>query len=147
MVIGCLLTLRRVLTPLAPPPTVPAAADVPPWFVSPPGGGLDRASPRAAGPGAAAALDPGAYEEVELKAGRFSAVRSLLRALRRGREAKSALDLVLDACAAMQNLREAIASYRTRLHFETNDMRRQALLQVRAARCFRRNQALFVFNY
>jgi hypothetical protein len=69
-------------------------------------------------------------QDVELKAGKFGAVRSLLRALEGGLAAKASLDCVLDACAAMQNLREAIAGYRARIFFEPNDIRRHSLLQV-----------------
>ncbi|KAL4440251.1 hypothetical protein ABPG75_003252 [Micractinium tetrahymenae] len=69
-------------------------------------------------------------EETELKAGKFGVIRSLLRALERGGAAKAVLDAVIDACSAMQNLREAIASYRGRMFYESNDARRQSLLQV-----------------
>ena len=37
---------------------------------------------------------------------------------------------MLDACAAMQNLREAIASYRHRLYYAPSDARRASLLHV-----------------
>lgn len=59
-------------------------------------------------------------------------IRSLLRALEGGATSKELLDAVIDACAAMQNLREAIASYRNRIYYDTNDARRQSLLQVTA---------------
>jgi hypothetical protein len=49
-----------------------------------------------------AALQPGATEEAELKAGKFGVIRSLLRALDGGTAAKAVLDAVIDACAAMQ---------------------------------------------
>jgi hypothetical protein len=128
MVIGCLLALRRARPTLGPPPPRPAAG-APDWFVAAPAAAADPRSPRGGAP-AATAASVAASEEEEFRAGRFAAVRSLLRALRRGREAKAALDSVLDACSVMQNLREAIASYRGRLVHEANDMRRQALLQA-----------------
>lgn len=40
--------------------------------------------------------------EDKLKAGLYGAVRSLLRALDKGPEAKHVLDSVIDACSAMQ---------------------------------------------
>lgn len=49
-----------------------------------------------------------------LKAGMFGVVRSLLRALEHGTAGKALLDCVIDACSAMQNLREAIGVYRSR---------------------------------
>ena len=69
-------------------------------------------------------------EETELKAGKFGVIRSLLRTLDQGAAAKAALDAAIDACAGMQNLREAIASYRGRLYYEANDARRQDLMHV-----------------
>lgn len=66
----------------------------------------------------------------EPPAGKFGVIRSLLRVLEGGLRAKGALDAVVDACSAMQNLREAIASYRNRIYYDTNDARRQSLLQV-----------------
>lgn len=48
--------------------------------------------------------------DIELRQGRFGAVRSLLRVLEGGGAAKAILDLVVDASSAMQNLREAISS-------------------------------------
>ena len=50
--------------------------------------------------------------EIEMKGGLFAVVRSLLRVLESGHFSKSLLDLVIDKCSAMQNLREAIAGYR-----------------------------------
>lgn len=122
MVIGCLLYLRRVQSMLAPPPSASREA-LPNWWqlsVHQDGTPLPLATRTSAS----------FEEDEELKAGFFAAIRSLLRALERGKEAKLALDLVLDACSAMQNLREAIASYRARLFYESNDMRRQSLVHV-----------------
>ena len=68
--------------------------------------------------------------DAHLLAGRYAAVRSLLRALPGGASAKAALDAVLDASGAMQNLREAIAGYRARLAAEPDDDKRSDLLRV-----------------
>jgi len=59
--------------------------------------------------------------EEELKRGNFVVVRSLLRVLERGARGKAQLDAAIDACSAMQNLREAIAAYRRRLLDSEND--------------------------
>lgn len=40
------------------------------------------------------------------------------------------VDAVIDAASAMQNLREAIAGYRSRLMHESNENKRNALLHV-----------------
>ncbi|GAB4814185.1 hypothetical protein N2152v2_001231 [Parachlorella kessleri] len=116
MIIASLLHLRKALRTLAPPP-VPVEG-LPAWFYSAEG----VTSPRKAG--------LSVLEETELKAGKFAVIRSLLRVLEGGYTAKAVLDKVVDACSAMQNLREAIASYRNRIYYDTNDARRQSLLQV-----------------
>lgn len=122
MVIGCMLHLRRVQGSLAPPPTAQQDG-LPAWWHL-----LLPETPIS--PGASRGAWAAVGEDSELKAGFFAAIRSLLRALERGKDAKVALDLILDACSAMQNLREAIVSYRARMFKETNDMQRQSLLQV-----------------
>ncbi len=140
MTIGCLLHLRKMQGVLAPPPSEPRP-DLPSWFVEAPELHQMPMSPPAAtarkkitasstnelAENAARAKQ---QEDDEYKHGGYTVIRSLLRALENGRAAKSSLDLVLDACAAMQNLREAIASYRSRLFYEANEIRRQSLLQV-----------------
>eukprot|EP00889_Picochlorum_renovo_P000852 jgi/Picre1/27882/NNA_000845.t1 len=98
---------------LAPPPVLPQSP-LPAWWCHPEE--LDIASPKAGAD--------------DLKNGMFLAVRSMLRALENGRSAKVALDLVLDACAAMQNLREAIAAYRSRIFHEQNEMRRHICIWI-----------------
>lgn len=131
MTIGSLLHLKRVQTTLAPPPLSPAEGLPDWWWATPTASELGSgASLGGSSSMAAAAALVASNEEIELKGGMFSVIRSLLRVLEKGREAKAALDLVLDACSAMQNLREAISSYRNKLFAEPNDMRRQSLLQV-----------------
>lgn len=140
MTIGCLLHLRKIQGVLAPPPSEPRP-DLPPWFVgaadhhqmpmSPPA--VRRAAMNTnevSAPSVENAVLAKQLEDDEFKHGSYTVIRSLLRALENGRAAKYSLDLVLDACAAMQNLREAIASYRTRLFYESNEIRKQSLLQV-----------------
>ena len=113
MCIACMILLRKAQGHLAPPPPVPVEG-FPKWWCCPEE--FDVASPRVG-------VD-------DLKNGLFLSIRSMLRALENGRSAKVALDLILDACSAMQNLREAIATYRNRIFQEPNEMRRQSLLQV-----------------
>lgn len=113
MCIACMILLRKFQGHLSPPPMTPIDS-LPKWWCFPEE--LDMASPKAS--------------KDDLKNGMFLSIRSMLRALENGRSAKLALDLILDACAAMQNLREAIATYRSRIFQEPNEMRRQSLLQV-----------------
>lgn len=116
MCIASMVLLRKSLGRLAPPPSPPAPDGVPAWWCYVPED-LPAVSPRMS-------------SAENLKNGMFLVIRSLLRVLENGREAKVALDLILDACAAMQNLREAIANYRNRIFQERNEMRRQSILQV-----------------
>lgn len=117
MIIASLLHLRKHVAPFRLPVAAPLGG-LPDWFL----GEANVVSPRKAG--------LSVLEETELKAGKFAVIRSLLRALEGGATSKELLDAVIDACAAMQNLREAIASYRNRIYYDTNDARRQSLLQV-----------------
>ncbi|KAK9839780.1 hypothetical protein WJX81_000925 [Elliptochloris bilobata] len=114
MVIASLLQLRRRMAgaalPKQPLPGLPA------WFSAKPA----LATPRGGGQ----------LGEDDLRAGRYGVIRSLLRTLEGGGAAKALLDAVLDAAAAMQNLREAIAGYRGRLMQENVEDKRNALLQV-----------------
>lgn len=64
------------------------------------------------------------------RGGMYSVIRSLLRVLEHSHQAKALLDSVLDACSAMQNLRDAINSYRTRLLAETKEHKRSVMLAV-----------------
>ncbi|KAL6785014.1 hypothetical protein ACKKBG_A02080 [Auxenochlorella protothecoides x Auxenochlorella symbiontica] len=102
------------------PPQQALGAPFPDWFAAAPGGADEDASP-------AASPDVG---EAELQAGNWGAVRSLLRVLEGGAASKAVLDMALDACAGMQNLRTAILAYRDRMAYERNDARRGALLTV-----------------
>lgn len=113
MCIACMILLRKSQGHLSPPPVIPIDS-LPGWWCYPEE--MDIASPK--------------FSTDDLKNGMFLSIRSMLRALENGRSAKLALDLILDACSAMQNLREAIAIYRSRIFREPNEMRRQSLLQV-----------------
>lgn len=119
MVIACCILLRKAQGHLAPPPALPQEW-FPAWWCSQEDFS-DLASPKAGATGNPAE---------DLKNGMFLSIRSVMRALENGKSAKMALDLILDACAAMQNLREAIATYRKRVFLEPNEIRRQSLLQV-----------------
>ena len=59
----------------------------------------------------AAALEAPAADQALLR-GEYAVVRSLLRVLDAGMPAKARVDEVIDRCAHMQNLREAILTYR-----------------------------------
>ena len=50
--------------------------------------------------------------DLALLRGEYAVVRSLLRALDAGQQAKSQVDDIIDRCSHMQNLREAILTYR-----------------------------------
>jgi hypothetical protein len=66
----------------------------------------------------------------KLKGGMYGVVRSLLRVLERGLLGKAILDIAIDANQQMQNLREAIASYRSRLLNEEKERKRATLMAV-----------------
>ncbi|KAK9861491.1 hypothetical protein WJX84_004658 [Apatococcus fuscideae] len=78
----------------------------------------------------AAVPKPPATSGDELKDGKYGVVRSLLRVLEGGTTSKEIVDHVIDACSAMQNLREAISGYRSRLTHESHEDKRNALLHV-----------------
>ena len=61
---------------------------LPSWARAPPADAAPPVSPRLTA----------ASADVELKAGKFGVVRSLLRALAEGPKAKAILDTVIDAC-------------------------------------------------
>lgn len=62
--------------------------------------------------------------------GYYAVVRSLMRVLERGSEAKLVLDRVIDDANHMQNMREAILEYRERLSIECNESKRNSILHV-----------------
>lgn len=123
-VIATLVRLRKI--PAFPPGAAKDAAAAaaqqgegpvaPKWF----------SSSRAALTGTA----PAALVKDKLKDGMYGVVRSLLRVLERGIMGKAILDTTLDACSAMQNLREAIATYRQRLLNEQKEHKRATLMAV-----------------
>lgn len=113
MIIASLLYVQAISRP----PNNSVAPQPPSWYVSP----AELVPQPAAKP---------PNPDAELKAGNFGAVRSLLRVLASGVESKAMLDSVIDACSAMQNLREAINGYRTRLMREGHEGKRNSLLEV-----------------
>jgi hypothetical protein len=68
-----------------------------------------------------------------MSAGHLLVVRSLLRVLPRATFAK-ALDSVIDACSAMQNLRSVIVRYRANMLKEPQEDKRARILSVCSVR-------------
>ncbi|KAL8232759.1 hypothetical protein R6Q57_002537 [Mikania cordata] len=66
--------------------------------------------------------------EEALRRGEYTVIRSLIRVLEGGVEGKRQVDKVIDKCASMQNLREAIATYRNSILRQPDEMKRAALL-------------------
>ncbi|XP_034904213.1 uncharacterized protein [Populus alba] len=66
--------------------------------------------------------------EDALRRGEYTVVRSLIRVLEGGVEGKKQVDKVIDKCASMQNLREAIANYRSSILRQPDEMKREASL-------------------
>ncbi|XP_024981038.1 paladin isoform X1 [Cynara cardunculus var. scolymus] len=66
--------------------------------------------------------------EEALRRGEYTVIRSLIRVLEGGVEGKRQVDKVIDKCASMQNLREAIATYRNSILRQPDEMKREALL-------------------
>nr|XP_027099730.1 paladin-like isoform X1 [Coffea arabica] len=66
-------------------------------------------------------------EEAILR-GEYAVIRSLIRVLEGGVEGKRQVDKVIDKCASMQNLREAIATYRNSILRQPDEMKREASL-------------------
>ncbi|KAK8560966.1 hypothetical protein V6N13_026401 [Hibiscus sabdariffa] len=58
--------------------------------------------------------------------GEYAVIRSLIRVLEGGVEGKRHVDKVIDKCASMQNLREAISIYRNSILRQPNEMKREA---------------------
>jgi hypothetical protein len=65
-----------------------------------------------------------------LSSGHLLVVRSLLRVLPHARFAKATVDAVIDACAAMQNLRSVIVRYRANMLNEAREDKRARILAV-----------------
>ncbi|MQL95031.1 hypothetical protein Taro_027696 [Colocasia esculenta] len=66
--------------------------------------------------------------EEAIRRGEYAVIRSLIRVLEGGVEGKRQVDKVIDKCDSMQNLREAIASYRSRILRQSDEMKREASL-------------------
>lgn len=66
--------------------------------------------------------------EEAIRRGEYAVIRSLIRVLEGGVEGKRQVDKVIDKCASMQNLREAIATYRNRILHQPDEMKREASL-------------------
>uniref|UniRef100_A0A7I4E3I3 Paladin n=1 Tax=Physcomitrium patens TaxID=3218 RepID=A0A7I4E3I3_PHYPA len=64
--------------------------------------------------------------EEALRRGEYAVIRSLIRVLEGGVEGKRQVDKVIDSCSAMQNLREAIASYRSSIVRQADEKKRAA---------------------
>ncbi|KAL6500192.1 hypothetical protein OROHE_025558 [Orobanche hederae] len=66
--------------------------------------------------------------EESIRKGEYAVIRSLIRVLEGGVEGKRQVDKVIDKCASMQNLREAIARYRSSILCPADEMEREASL-------------------
>ncbi|XP_078444624.1 metal ion-binding protein isoform X2 [Wolffia australiana] len=80
------------------------------------------------GGAAAAAGDNIPDSEEAIRRGEYAVIRSLIRVLEGGVEGKKQVDKVIDRCASMQNLREAIAGYRNSILRQPDEMKRAASL-------------------
>ncbi|KAF8407388.1 hypothetical protein HHK36_006519 [Tetracentron sinense] len=65
--------------------------------------------------------------EEAIRKGEYAVIRSLIRG---GVEGKRQVDKVIDKCASMQNLREAIATYRSSIQRQPDEMKREASLSL-----------------
>lgn len=86
---------------------------------------LNNPSPPPLSPQGGASLAEG--EEELLRRGDYAVIRSLVRVVDCGKEAKLLVDELIDRCAHMQNLREAILTYRRSLAKESDEKRREAV--------------------
>ncbi|CAN1855732.1 PALD1 [Linum perenne] len=75
-----------------------------------------------------AANDNVLNSEEAIRRGEYGVIRSLTRVLEGGVEGKRQVDKVIDKCASMQNLREAIATYRSSILRQPDEMKREASL-------------------
>nr|GMD60850.1 paladin [Ipomoea batatas] len=74
------------------------------------------------------ATDTMPNSEDAIRRGEYTVIRSLIRVLEGGVEGKKQVDKVIDRCASMQNLREAIATYRNSILRQPDEMKREAAL-------------------
>ncbi|WJX79948.1 hypothetical protein P8452_63011 [Trifolium repens] len=66
--------------------------------------------------------------EEAIRRGEYAVIRSLVRVLEGGVDGKRQVDKVIDKCASMQNLREAIGAYRNSILRQPDEMKREASL-------------------
>ncbi|KAH1035232.1 hypothetical protein AAZX31_20G079600 [Glycine max] len=66
--------------------------------------------------------------EEAIRRGEYTVIRSLIRVLEGGVEGKRQVDKVIDKCASMQNLREAIGTYRNSILRQPDEMKKEASL-------------------
>ncbi|XP_028770949.1 paladin isoform X2 [Neltuma alba] len=66
--------------------------------------------------------------EDTVRGGEYAVIRSLIRVLEGGVEGKRQVDKVIDKCASMQNLREAIATYRNSILRQPDEKKRESSL-------------------
>ncbi|KAI9082587.1 hypothetical protein K1719_035456 [Acacia pycnantha] len=66
--------------------------------------------------------------EEAVRRGEYAVIRSLIRVLEGGAEGKRQVDKVIDKCASMQNLREAIATYRNSILRQPDEKKRESSL-------------------
>lgn len=72
--------------------------------------------------------DPLPNSEEAIRRGEYAVIRSLVRVLEGGVDGKRQVDKVIDKCSSMQNLREAIATYRNSILRQPDEMKREASL-------------------
>ena len=68
-------------------------------------------------------------EDAPFRRGDYAVIRSLVRVVDGGKEAKQVVDEMIDRCSHLQNLREAILTYRRGLGQEVDEKHREATLQ------------------
>eukprot|EP00899_Mesostigma_viride_P028287 jgi/Mesvir1/8643/Mv02588-RA.1 len=64
-----------------------------------------------------------------LRRGEYTVIRSLLRVLEGAAESRRIVDITIDRCAAMQNIREAILQYRNGVQTQTEERKRESMLR------------------
>eukprot|EP00252_Welwitschia_mirabilis_P018623 TRINITY_DN4136_c0_g2_i1.p1 TRINITY_DN4136_c0_g2~~TRINITY_DN4136_c0_g2_i1.p1 ORF type:complete len:1265 (-),score=281.07 TRINITY_DN4136_c0_g2_i1:516-4310(-) len=73
-------------------------------------------------------VDDSPDSEEALRRGEYTVIRSLIRVLEGGVEGKRQVDKVIDKCSAMQNLREAILTYRNSIQRQPDEKKRESAL-------------------